>query len=347
MVALLTLSPQAALACGAMVSDKGQAELTGFEALLRWDGSTEELLVSVDFQTADSAFGWLMPLPAAPEIVEGNLAPIERAFRISEPPIEVDDADGEGSGAPPAVGGAPGVDVLGRDTVGGLRFVTLGAKGAADAARWMKKHGFAFQDRQEPVLQDYLDKGWVVVAARVAPGGEPAASLVPVSFEFAASEPAYPLAMAGAGHSELGLEMTLFVLSPFRPTSTTYPEVVVEPDPSSGFGAPGPRLELRYSAPLGARAGRMDATPETWLTRYEANLPLQMLNQDLILTEAAEQTPIDHSDLGDDAVVLFWVTRIGVVIVAAVLAIWISLGLARRRRSSEAPRMPNQPPPSA
>ncbi|MGH2710439.1 MAG: DUF2330 domain-containing protein [Actinomycetota bacterium] len=346
LVVLLTLAPQAALACGAMVSEEGTAELLGFEALLRWDGTTEELLVSVDYRSGDPTFGWLMPLPAAPDIVEGDGALIEEAFAITEPPIAEEEGDGEGAGAPPAVGGAPEVDVIGRDTVGGLRFVTLGAQGASDVARWMRKHDFGFHDRQEPVLQGYLDKGWVVVAARVAPGEKLDASLVPVSFTFPTPELTYPLAMAGAGHEKIDLGMSLFVLSPFRPASTTYPERVVEPDPSAGFGAPGRRLELRYSAPLGGQAERMGASPETWLTRYEANIPVQNLGQDLVLAPAAEQIPVDYSDLGDEDGVLVWVFRVAVVLVAAVLAIWISLGLARRRRSDEAPRMPSQSLPS-
>jgi hypothetical protein len=327
-----------------MVSDEGQAELTGFEALLRWDGSTEEIQVSVAYTSADPEFAWLMPLPSAPEVQEGDSALIDEAFAITEPP-EPETGDDEGAGAPPAVGGAPGVDVIGRDTVGGLRFVTLGGQGAAEVSRWMKKHGFGFHDRQEPVLQDYLDREWVVVAARVAPGQKLTAALVPVWFTFPSDEPVYPLAMAGAGHQGLDLRTTLFVLTPFRPASTTYRERVVAPSPEDGFGPPGGRLELRYSAPLGDQAERMAATPDTWLTRYEAEFPVQTLREDLILAPASTQTPIDYSDLGDDgAGILFWVTRVGVVVIAAVLAIWISLGFARRRRSSEAPRMPGSGP---
>jgi hypothetical protein len=50
---------------------------------------------------------------------------------------------------------------------------------------------------------------------------------------------------------------------------------------------------------------------------------------------------VDYAELVDEPPgVLVWVARVGVLLVAAVLAIWISLGMARRRRSSEAPRMP-------
>ena len=340
----MALSPQAALACGGVVSESGGAELTGFEALLRWEDGIEELLVSVGFSSPDPTFGWLMPLPSAPEIDEANLRLIEEAFEITEPPRE-EVSDGEGAGAPPLVGGAPGVDIIGRDTVGGLRFVTLGGERAGDVARWMRKHRFGFHDRQEPVLQEYLDRGWIVVAARVAPGEALKASLTPVRFVFPSPEPTYPLAMAGSGHQKVDLGMALFVLTPYRPASTTYSERIEHPDLIHGFGRPGRRLGLRYSAPLGGDAERMNASPETWLTRYEMSVPVQDLTQDLVLTAASEQTPVDYTGLVDeDPGVWTWVTRFTILLAFVMLAVWTSTGMARRRRASEASRMPGPGP---
>jgi hypothetical protein len=342
----MTLSPQAALACGAFVSHSGRVELTGIEALLRWDGTTEGLLVSVSFQTQDPKVGWLMPLPSAPEIEEGDRRLIDEAFEITTPPVEPSSDEGEGAGAP-QVGNAPGVDVIGRETIGGLRFATLSGGSAGDVGRWMRQHRFGFHDRQEAVLQGYLDRGWVVVASRVAPGEAPIPSLVPVHFTFGSPELVYPLAMAGSSHSDIYLAMTLFVLTPFRPASTTYPESIVEPTPDLASPLPGDHVSLRYTAPLGDNARRMEATSGTWLTRYEGTFPVDTLTQDLVLTKASDQTPVDYSDLDEDDGILVWVIRVAVVLLAAVLAIWISLGMARRRRSSEAAQMPNQPPPSA
>jgi hypothetical protein len=327
-----------------MVSESGDAEVTGFEALLRWDGQAEELLVSVAYTSADPEFAWLMPLPSAPEVEEGDASLIEEAFAITAPPAVQAGDKGEGAGAPPVVGGAPGVDVIGRDTVGDLRFVTLGSRSAAEVTRWMRKHGFGFHDRQEPVLQSYLDRGWVVVAARVAPGEQLTAALVPVRFSFAAEEPTYPLAMAGAGHQDLALGITLFVLSPFRPMSTTYPEILVRPEATSGFERAGPKLELRYSAQLDDQARRMNATPDTWLTRYEGNMPVKRLDRDLVFSAAAVQEPVVYSDPGEGILIRTLLMGLGVVLLAAMLAIWISLWMAKRRRSSEAPRMPGTGP---
>ena len=343
-LALLLLPAGPALACGAFVSDSGRVELTGIEALLRWDGTTESLLVSVSFQTDDRKVGWLMPLPEAPEIEEGDRRLMDRAFAITAPPAEPSSDEGEGAGAP-QVGGAPGVDVIGRDTIGGLRFVTLSGGNAGDVGRWMRRHGFGFHDRQEPVLQGYLDRSWVIVAARVAPGKVPVASLLPVRFTFDTPEIVYPLAMAGSSHTDIYLGMTLFVLTPFRPSSTTYPEVITEPARNLAPPLPGDQVHLRYAAPLGDDARRMEATPETCLTRYEARFQVDALTEDLVLSRAADQTPIDYASLGNEGNGS-WITWVAISVVLVTLAVVISLGMARRRRAEEAPRMPTQVPPS-
>jgi Uncharacterized protein conserved in bacteria (DUF2330) len=342
----LLLSPQAALACGGMVSESGGAELVGFEALLRWDGDREELVVSVGYTSGDPEFAWLMPLPSPPKVSEAKDDLIAKAFQITAPPKpEEEGSEDETATAPPMVGGAPGVEVIGRETVGGLRFVTLGGGSAAEVTRWMRRHRFAFHDRQEPVLQDYLDRGWVVVAARGLQGNPGAASLVPVRFRFRTDEPVYPLALAGTGHEEQNLDVTLFVLSPFRPTATTFDERIVRPSETGDFPPPANQLELRYSAPLGeGPADRMQATLGTWLTRYEATFVTTDLTTDLVFARSPVQSSIDYPELvagqGQN-----WILWIAISLVLLVLAIWISLRMAHRRRAEEAPRMPTQVPP--
>ncbi|MDQ4006345.1 MAG: DUF2330 domain-containing protein [Actinomycetota bacterium] len=300
-VLVVVLSASRALACGGMVSPNGSAELLGFEALLRWDdGHTQELTVSVAYTTG-RPFGWLMPFPEPPEVTEGDPAMFQTAAELTEPPEKADivpelipSEEGEGV----VTGGAPGsVEIFGRSTIGGLRFVTLGGEGAKDVARWMTHHGFRFHDRQEPVLQRYLDRDWVVVAARVAPGDAFTGTILPVTFRFETSDPVYPLAMAGTGHEEQDLDLKLFLLTPARPTSTTYPERVVHAGPDGYPLRVGRQLELRYSAPLGADAGRLQATPSTWLSRYEGDLRSETLTEDLVFGEAADQTPIDFGQL--------------------------------------------------
>jgi hypothetical protein len=316
--------------------------MLGFQALLRWDRGTEELEVSIGYQArGEEKLAWMMPLPSAPKVREAEGDLVSEAFDITEPPLAADPAGDEGAGAPPPVTGALDVDIIDKETVRGLRFVTLGGQSAGEVRRWMTRHGFAFHDRQEPVLQSYLDRGWIVVAAKFTSSS--LGQIVPISFRFATPDPVYPLAITGAGHEEEDLDLALFVLTPFRPASTTYPERIVRPDPQFGFDSPGKRLELRYSAPLGGEADRLGATPETWLTRYEGNLRVGELTEDLVLSRASDQSVIDYADIGDgqNGSWILW-TAIGIVLFA--FAIWISLVMARRRRAQEAARMPTQIP---
>jgi hypothetical protein len=338
-----------ALACGGVVSSTGAAEMGGFEAFLEHDGTTEDLLVAVAYQGADDpeGFAWLMPFPEAPEVTEGDLGPIEAAGALTEPPqredhvpemIPTDEGDGF------AVGEAPGggADVLDRTRVGDLEFVTLGAGQAAEITEWMSDHGFAFHDEQEPAIQAYLDRGWVLVAARVAPGAAPdVGALTPVRFRFASPEPVYPLALAGSSHQDLALSMELFVVTPDRVHSATYPESVVRPDDQGDFPAPQSRLELRYAAPLSpAEASSVEGPAGSWLARYEAAWAPADLTEELVLERSPDQAAVDYRDLLDEyASARRWVyvARAGLIGVPVLLiggVVWLVVRRSRRRAVS-------------
>ncbi|MGH2686028.1 MAG: DUF2330 domain-containing protein, partial [Actinomycetota bacterium] len=183
------------------------------------------------------------------------------------------------------------------------------------------------------VLQRYLDRGWVLVASRVAPGEVITGSIVPVSFRFRSPEPVYPLAMAGTGHEEQDLDVRLFVLSPYRPESTTYPERVVRPSHTGHFIGVGPRLELRYSAPLAGDAARFEADASTWLSRYEGDLRSETLTEDLVFDRAPSQASVDYAELLDDfrtQRTWIYVQRVAYPILV-LLAILVVVGLFIRR----------------
>src|SRR5688572_28706956 len=90
-LALLILPAGPVLACGAMVSPAGRAEILGLQALLRWEGGTEELDVSIGYQTrGEEKLAWMMPLPSPPKITEADGDLVSQAFDITEPPLAAD-----------------------------------------------------------------------------------------------------------------------------------------------------------------------------------------------------------------------------------------------------------------
>ena len=292
----LTASP--AVACGGLVSPNGSAEMGGFSALISFDGAKEDLIAGVLYQNAHSdGFGWLMPLPSAPQITPGDPSGLTAAQAITEPPHPSALHVG-GAGAP---GSSQGVTELGRTTVQGLEFVTLAAGDTAALATWMTTHGFVFHDRQQTSVQGYLDRHWVVVVARAAPGTAPANGVIWVRMQFTSANLTYPMAIAGANHPGT-LSTTVFVVTPYRPQSQGLAQEVQRPDDNGYFASPGSRLELRYSAQLqGADATRLSASvsvPQSpWLTRYDSLWNDTDLATDLVLTRSPDQSPIDYAAL--------------------------------------------------
>jgi hypothetical protein len=345
-----------------MVSPTGNAELTGFNSLLSFDGSTEHMVVSIGYLEGDDqgkGVAWLMPLPSVPQVTKSDQVGFQAAYAATAPPLRDDYVPGIipsvcgcGGGNTAAGGGPP---VLGRAEVGPFEFVTLGGSSATDVATWMREHGFVFVDRQEPTVQAYLDKGWVIEAARLSPDAPPEGALTPVRLSFATGEIVYPLAIAGADHPGPAIDMTLFVVAPFRPSSSTFKEAVVRPDGSGEFRSPGDQLELRYSAPLetSTRASVEKSMPVpagAWLTRYQATWDLETLSQDLVLQRSSSQTPVNYQWLLDDyahdrrwARVGQWLFAFGfptglVLLISGivVLAVGASSGGFRRRREAGA-----------
>lgn len=294
--AVWTISP--ALACGMMVSRDGLTELGGFAALISFDGRTEDTVAAIRYSGPDTSFGWVVPLPAKPEITKADPAGLYAADGITTPPHPERGAFGFGAAAPPPAGT---VQELGRTSVAGLEFVTLAAHDRAALARWLRSHGFVLRGSESPALQTYLNRGWVIVAARAQPGVTPKAGAIWVRFRFPTRQATYPLALAAAPHAGT-LATTFFLVTPYRPSAAGLPETVVRPDSAGFFPATGDRLDLRYSAPLSAadaaEVGRSVTVPKgAWLTRWDSRWDLRTLRQDLVVTRSPVQQKVDYSAL--------------------------------------------------
>lgn len=106
---------------------------------------------------------------------------------------------------------APTVDVLGRSAAGVYDTATLRADRADDLLAWLAAEGFSAPEGVYPVVQDYLDRGWVFAAAKVrsdAPAGEHQAH--PLCFRFRADAPVYPMALTAVDNTDIRLDLFVF-----------------------------------------------------------------------------------------------------------------------------------------
>lgn len=200
-ILLLTIASSA----GATGGFVGHGELTGVQAprqraLIVFDDGLEDLVLEVDYDNALEDFAWLIPLPNRPEIraveretfemlaAATRLADRGRSIRVGYAANQDESAE---------------VAVLERKIVGAAEIAVLAGGAGGGLADWLREQGFELPDRATPIIDDYLARGWLFAAVRVAttPAGEGAVmvekvvdgTIQPLLFRFASEEPVYPL----------------------------------------------------------------------------------------------------------------------------------------------------------
>jgi hypothetical protein len=233
---LVTLAPVPAWACGCGVAL--DATVTRERALVIDRPGREEIVLSLDLRAdgpGQSAI--VLPVPADP-VVE----PIE-----SGDPLQYLDvatlprATGGGSDEGAAAGA--GVDVIGRDLIGGYDVSRLRADDPEALDAWLDENGYALPDGAEPILRDYVDDGWRYVAIQLGPNANGA--LRPLRVSFDTDEPVYPMKLTQVGTGPI--DVTLYTLANGRRSvdglTESYAGPVSELSPP-----PPPELEELFAA---------------------------------------------------------------------------------------------------
>jgi hypothetical protein len=179
-IAALTL-PQTVLADGCFVfkwDKKIDISEPNQKAIILHDGEREEMLLQVKYQGPLEEFGWLIPVPALPTIVEGSMGPFYELSILTQQ---------QSGGYPPTAGtrsvpqGRPEnqVKVIELKTVGAYEVVVLSAKDADNLTQWLKAHDYSLPDGKQEIIDDYIRRGWFFVAAKIQLNKEVAFRLVP------------------------------------------------------------------------------------------------------------------------------------------------------------------------
>ena len=164
----------------------------------------ESIILSLDLASDDpeARAAVVVPVPAPPRVaaVEGG-DPLVYLEQATATPRAQSSGDGETTGA--------GVDVLGRERVGGYDVARLGSADGRALERWLAKHGYALPAGAAPILSEYADENWRFVAIRLAPGSD--GVLKPLKISFDSEETVYPMRLEQLATEPLSL--TLFVLA--------------------------------------------------------------------------------------------------------------------------------------
>lgn len=137
----------------------------------------EALALQVSFGKADlKEFGWLIPLPAVPEVKPVGQELFDALYGVTyRAPLYYGGGGGCGGGGngvmpvPEPAKDTGGVDYLDRQVVGNYDVFTVAAETPDDLKTWIEDNGYVLPegDAYKSVFQRYIDKDWIFVAIKV------------------------------------------------------------------------------------------------------------------------------------------------------------------------------------
>ena len=281
------MSPAWACACGGYLPDaESRARVFGENALVRFDGGQEEIVLSMSVQGQSKRAAWIMPVPSAAKVELGESGLFERMQSMTRPIVKtrktywpfrdlgIMGRSGESVGGAPRAGA--GVDVRQQMVLGPFQVARLGGTSGAAVAAWLLANGYAVPATLAANLTPYISEKWEIVAVKLAPK-DPADSLrgatPPLRLTFASPRIVYPMRLSkGATTAQT---VTVYVAAPYRVDASTLPDASVKP-------------ELLYAGRTESESFPQLAAPTSFVTAYSVTYqdPSRITN-DFGFTKAA------------------------------------------------------------
>ncbi len=247
----VAMTPQTAEACGGTFCDAGPQPMpvdqSGENILFVRDGEFIEAHIQIQYEGDAEQFGWVIPLQGVPEFSVGS-EPLFQALLAGTVPTyfvqtQPDDCNvDQGNGFPEdgaggddgagetgsATGGDPGgPQVVLQQTVGAYEITVLSGGTAAEVITWLDDNGYAQDDDAGPILQEYLDDGFMFVAFKLQSGAG-LDEIHPVVVRYEGDEPCVPLRLTRIAAKE-DMSVRVFFLGQSRVVPQNYRHVELNP----------------------------------------------------------------------------------------------------------------------
>jgi MYXO-CTERM domain-containing protein len=257
----LLASPRSAEACGGTFCDNlpepMPVDQRGEDILFVMDGSSVEVHVRIQYTGEAERFAWVLPLQGIPEVAVGS-DPLFTAMSNALAPswstyteYDCDEDSPWGGDTGGDSGGFPKLDLGGGDTggpevvfqevVGAFEVVVLQGGTAAEVIDFLDANNYAQDPQAEPILQEYLDEGFLFAAVKLAAGAA-VDEIHPLSFKFPGNEPCVPIRLTRiAAEEDMGIRA--YFLAQDRWAPSNYGHVILNPL-AYPWNAPGPEAYL-------------------------------------------------------------------------------------------------------
>ena len=244
LLATLT-APSVASACGGLfcdnLPDPMPVDQSGEDILFVSDGMNVEVHVRIQYVGEAERFGWVLPLQSAPTNISVSSDPMFTALSNATAPswssyveyqCEEDEPGGGDEGsvkfdlpASPDSGGGP--NVVFEETVGAFEVVVLEGGTAAEVIDWLDANNYAQDPDSEPILQAYLDKGFLFAAVKLTADAS-VEEIHPLAFRFPGNTPCVPIELTRiAAEDDMGIRAYFLAQDRYAPTN--YDHVVLNP----------------------------------------------------------------------------------------------------------------------
>lgn len=289
-------APARACACGAIErpTDGEQIDISGETALVRHDGTSEDILLSFGMHTTSTSAALILPLPAQAELDLADKDTFDRLKDLTKPKV-VHKKVLRGlempviGGAAPDGGSAPGggVDVLDEQELGPFTTTQLDSDDASELADWLTEHDYRVRDSIVDATQPYLDEGWIIAAIQLTPGAATGfeGDLQPIRATFPSTTMVYPMRLQAEATEDM----------PLRVYSLAEHRMDLElgtADPQMKFAGPLADAQLRPGSTLAELSA---GAP--YLTRYDMIVDPEEATTDATFTAHEDDEPFRETQI--------------------------------------------------
>jgi hypothetical protein len=241
-----------AFACGGLVAPNGAIRLSRATTMVAWHDGVERYLTSFSYQGTDvQDFGWIVPLPAAPDKVEeGGGWTLQRLQRATHPQPQLAFAAGGAARAANA-------EVLMQVKVRALDITVLKGSGQA-IVDWCRQNDFLLNAETKAHLLVYAKASPFFMAAKYNIARAQATRQVqgdgaPVLITMRVPHMWIPLEVLANGTDQVGADLYLLT---DNPVYTSDLGALVGELPQGTFVPGAPGLTVRYQEPIDAQLFR-------------------------------------------------------------------------------------------
>jgi len=187
------------------------------KAFIVHDDGWEDLVLEVKYTGAPQEFGWIVPLPARPEMRPARARIFAQLSKATQSP---DKGMSEASRRLLMTQGIDDMLTATQRRVGIYDVTLLEGGDGRQLQDWLSQNGFLLRKTANAVIDDYLRRNWVFVAMKIASDAVDSTvakqlasgTIQPIHFRFQADEPIYPLKITSTTTQES--EVLLYILAP-------------------------------------------------------------------------------------------------------------------------------------